>query len=190
MELEFQNVLTVQDESIIENHGRTVGAHFCNATEAMQKFIDFMSTRQYRVESYFRVVSVFRKGLMSACSKKGLSRKHAENLARVVLQVIQNPGWLLMETNASRNASENKARIKKQNLLLKTQETFADQLSPQIPAETKPSILSLCSKCKKPGFLVLCDGIFCLKRYHWECAGFDEEEYSNKPFFCQSCGKV
>ena len=181
--MESQNVLTVQDEEVIENHGRTVGAHFCDAISALQDFIDFMSNRQYRLESFRRVASVFRMGLMSACSDKGMTRKHAENLARVVLQVLQNPGWLLLELNATRNGKRNR-----HNLRLKTQETFADQLSPQIPSlNPKANILSLCSICNKPGFLVICEGICCLHRCHWTCGGIDEEEYKQKPYFCKSC---
>lgn len=182
--MDSQTVLTVQDEKIIENHGRTVGAHFHDATTALQNFIDFISNRQYRLESFCRVASVFRKGLMSACSEKGMTRKHAENLARVVLQVLQNPGWLLLDMNASRNASRNASKTCQR---IKTQETVAEELSLQVPAETKPNLLSLCTLCNKPGLLVICEGIYCLNRFHWKCAGINGQKYSQMPYFCKTC---
>ena len=78
-----------------------------------------------------------RKGVKAACEKKGATLEHANNLCRVMLQVLQNPGWLLLTHNASRNAHRNKEDIKR----LKTQETFTEGLIPQIPAD-KPNILS------------------------------------------------
>jgi hypothetical protein len=126
-----QTHLNAQDLGRIENYGRTAGEHFADATNTLQSFIDFMAKKQLAIEHFNLVAAEFKKGIQSACTAKGLSPKHGQNLVRVVFEVLKNPGWLLLKTNYWHNAKQNRKRLNEQQAaladarLLKTQEQFA-----------------------------------------------------------------
>ena len=191
-----QTHLSAQDLCSIENYGRIAGEHFAEATETLQSFIDFMANKQFAIGNFNLVAAAFKKGILTACVTKKLTKKHGQNLVRVVFEVLKNPGWLLLRTNSYINASENRARLKKQQQLadarlLKTQEQLAevlDAVGP--PAEPQNNVLSVCTLCRKEGCLVICEGPSCLNRYHWTCAGLEEKDYKKKRYFCNQCQKV
>jgi hypothetical protein len=145
-----------------------------------------MGAQQRSSRWFTAAASEFSQALRQSSTSRG--DKYAKNLERTVWQVIQNPGFLFMDSNTSRNETLNLERIQKEHMRLRVCEDFESQIPSDVPVvdDTKDRLL-LCSKCNNKGFIVLCANLHCINRYHYACAGVRKEEVDDRDFYCADC---
>ena len=74
--------LSADDIGVIHQHSRTIGQAVKQTSEAIQKFLDWMNTKQ-RPAQWFREVAIeFNNGLRQ--SLEGKNKKHIQNVERTV----------------------------------------------------------------------------------------------------------
>jgi hypothetical protein len=175
-----------QEIATIRQFGFDVGRQVSATFDLVQKFIDWMGTQQRSCRWFTAAASEFSKALKEASQHRG--EKYAKNLERTVWQVIQNPGFLMLDSNQSRNEQKNLELIQEEHTRIRVLEEFESQIpSDVIVVDETKGMLSLCSKCKKTGTIVLCDKINCINRYHYACAGVRKEEVDDREFYCADC---
>jgi hypothetical protein len=179
--------LVTQEMVQIRKFGSDIGGQVSLTFDLVQQFIDWMGLQQRSSRWFTAAASEFSQALRESCPKDR-GDKYAKNLERTVWQVIQNPGFLFMDSNTSRNEQKNLARIQQEHGRLRVCEELESQIPPDIPVvdDTKDRLL-LCSKCNKNGFIVLCGNFRCINRYHYACAGVRKEEVDDRDFYCADC---
>ena len=101
-------------------------------------------------------------------------------------QIVEN-GWQCLSLTPSVNKRKNEEEEKKQHKMLRICEELAENKVPEATAASTLNPLSLCSKCKSTGMLVLCDKFGCSNRYHWHCLGLKVNDPDAQQFFCEAC---
>ena len=178
--------LVSQEMITIRQFGLEIGGQVSSTFDLVQQFIDWMGTQQRSSRWFTAAASEFSQALRQSSTSRG--DKYAKNLERTVWQVIQNPGFLFMDSNTSRNETLNLERIQKEHRRLRVCEDFESQIPSDVPVvdDTKDRLL-LCSKCNHKGFIVLCGNLHCINRYHYACAGVRKEEVDGRDFYCADC---
>ena len=187
------NALTVishEELDKIKGYGLEISEKASEVFDSIHAFVRWISSLQRSAQWYNAAALEFSHSLRQ--SRNGQSQRHIRALENVVWQVIENPGWILKESNVWRNRKFNLENLKKSD-------ASALRVCEVLQAAEKPifvdcederkcdTILLECSKCQKTGALVLCGSTDCINRYHWTCSGVKKEEVRDREFYCADC---
>ena len=174
------STLSKTDFESIQVFGRRIGEKVLAATKVIEEFLTWIGNRALSIASFNEASAAFSVGLRSSCK----SDSHAKNLERVVWDLFQNPGWLLIDTNRCRNKKLNIARCRQIRALEDLTESKSDSIKPIL------NPLMVCGICQLPGRIIICEGPGCIKRYHTACAGLDNRIINKiQHWYCESCSK-
>ena len=98
-----------EDVNVINGHSDKIAQAVETTSNAVREFLQWMNTKSGTAQWFREVAQLFSIGLSR--SLEGKDSKYIQNVERTVWQIIENPGWILMDSNTTRNASKNERRI-------------------------------------------------------------------------------
>ena len=173
---ESLSLVSAEDILVIHEHSSNIRLAVQQTSEAIQQFLNWMNTKQGSAQWFREVAIVFSNCLRQSLA--GKAPRHIRNVERTVWQIIQNPGWIFIDSNTTRNASKNIKIMEELAISKPDSVTEVDEVTES---------LLLCTACKNYGSLVVCSGDSCLNRYHWKCSGVTDDEVGARNYFCRDC---